>query len=337
MHDDKTQGQILLDARQTIRAEALALEQLADSLGEPFVRCAQVILGIGGHVAVCGMGKSGHIARKIAATLSSTGTPAYFIHPAEASHGDLGMMKAQDALLVLSNSGRTAELGDILLHSANIGVPVIAITSAPESPLAKHSDIVLRLPRVREACPLGSAPMTSTTMTLALGDALAVVLMRQRNFSAEDFRTFHPGGNLGVRLLKAKDIMHTGDEVPLVTHDTLMSEAILVMTAKRMGCVGVTQEGKMVGVITDGDLRRKLHGRNFLKARAGDVMTKQPRVIGQNTTLEKIADFLSKHKITNVFVGDARQVHGIIHIHDIYPYCVSDKSVVNSDSIASLS
>jgi arabinose-5-phosphate isomerase len=261
------------------------------------------------------MGKSGHIARKIAATLASTGTPSLFVHPGEASHGDLGMITADDCVLALSNSGETRELGDLIEHCRRFKVPLIGITSRGESTLARQSDVALVMPAAEEACPNGLAPTTSTTMSLVLGDALAVALMKRRGFEASDFRVFHPGGKLGARLKYVRDLMHRGDELPLTAPETSMSDAILTMTEKRFGCVGVLENGTLTGIVTDGDLRRHMGGA-LLTRTVGDVMTRAPKTVTPDTLVAEALEVMNSLKITALFaVEDGRPV-GILHIHD---------------------
>ena len=267
----------LASAGRVLRLEARALETLAQNLDRQFVAALDVMARVEGRVVVAGMGKAGHIARKIAATLASTGTPAMFVHPGEASHGDLGMITDKDAVMVLSNSGETAELADMVAYAKRFEIPLIAITGDARSALAKAATVALVLPDSAEACPMGLAPTTSTTVSLALGDALAVALLERRGFSADDFRVLHPGGQLGRRLLKVADIMHLGDALPLIEDGTTMTEALLEMTAKSFGCVGVVDDGgRLLGIVTDGDLRR--HMRPDLLARpTADLMTRDPR------------------------------------------------------------
>ena len=240
---------VLALGRQVLIQEASALQRLAEGLDAGFSRCVDAIFRRTGRVAVTGMGKSGHVARKIAATFSSTGTPAYFIHPAEASHGDLGCVLADDILLALSNSGESPELADILEYAVRRGIPVIAMTRNPDSFLGRQADFPLILPDVGEACPLGCAPTSSTTMMMAMGDALAMALLRLHGFTAADFSLFHPGGHLGRRLRLVRDIMHTGDEIPLADESTPMSEALVIMSAKGFGCLGVTRDGRLAGIL----------------------------------------------------------------------------------------
>ena len=265
--------------RRVILAEAGALQTLAAAIDGTFAATVELLAGVTGRVVVSGMGKSGHVARKIAATLSSTGTPAIYVHPAEASHGDLGMITAQDAVLALSNSGETNELRDLILYTRRFSIPLIGIVGRPASTLADSSDLCLLLPEVGEACPMGLAPTTSTTCMLALGDALAVALLERRDFSARDFAVFHPGGKLGSQLLRVEQLMHKGDDLPLVAPSTILAEAVLQMTRKRLGCVGVVgEDGRLVGIITDGDLRRHM-APDILSRTAGEIMSRKPRTI----------------------------------------------------------
>jgi arabinose-5-phosphate isomerase len=306
----------LATARRVIRREAEALEMLADSLDAGFAAAVALIMEAKGRVIVSGMGKSGHVARKIAATFASTGTPAQFVHPAEASHGDLGMVMKGDVALVLSNSGETPELADIIGYTRRFDIPLIGVASRADSTLLRQADVALLLPPAAEACDTGIVPTTSTTMTLALGDALAIALMEHRQFTPEHFKVFHPGGKLGARLAKVRDLMN-GD-APLVRHDTAMSEALLSMSAKGFGVVGVTDgDGYLQGIITDGDLRRHMAG--LLDLTAGDVMTAAPRTIGPEALAEKAVRIMNDKKITCLFVvdpEDSRNVVGLLHIHD---------------------
>lgn len=305
-------------ARRVIRVEADGLAQLADTLDGAFDRAIDTLLNAPGRVIVSGMGKSGHIARKIAATFASTGTPAHFVHPAEASHGDLGMMAQGDVALVLSNSGETPELADLVAYTRRFAIPLIGVASRPGSTLLKQSDVALVLPRAEEACGSGIVPTTSTTMTLALGDALAVALMEHRAFTPENFRDFHPGGKLGARLSKVRDLMHT--DLPAVPQGTPMSDALLTMTQKGFGVVGVTGPGgALQGIITDGDLRR--HMRDLLSLSVEQVMTRNPRTIGPDAMAEEAVALMTlpDPKITCLFVvdpGGNGAAQGILHIHD---------------------
>ena len=262
------------------------------------------------------MGKSGHIGRKIAATLASTGTPAFFVHPSEASHGDLGMITRTDSLFMMSNSGETTELSDLVAYAARFTIPLIGITSVADSALARAADAALILPDAPEACPMGLAPTTSTTMMLALGDALAVALLERRKFSPADFHALHPGGKLGRRLLKVSEIMHGGGELPLISPDVAMAEALIEMTAKRFGCVGIVDgTGEFLGIITDGDLRRHMDP-GLLGRRAGDVMTRSPATIGRDALASEALAIMNDRAITNLFVIEGRRPVGILHIHD---------------------
>lgn len=306
----------LATARRVIGIEADALMRLSDSLGDSFTRAVEVILAARGRVIVSGMGKSGHIGRKIAATLASTGTPAQYVHPGEASHGDLGMVTRDDVVLVLSNSGETPELSDIVAHTRRFDIPLIGVASREGSTLLRQSDVAILLPAAPEACGTGVVPTTSTTMTLALGDALAVALMEHRAFTPEDFRIFHPGGKLGARLSKVADLMHR--DMPLVAEDTPMAEALLTISQKGFGVVGVTDTaGRLIGIITDGDLRRHMDG--LLSHRAGEVMTRNPRSIAPQSLAEAAVGLMNDRKITCLFAidpdGDGRP-EGILHIHD---------------------
>jgi arabinose-5-phosphate isomerase len=305
-------------AAKVLEIEAEGLLALRRSLDERFDRALDLLVGITGRVVVTGMGKSGHVGRKIAATLASTGTPALYVHPAEASHGDLGMVAQGDAVIALSNSGGTAELADIIAYTRRFRIPLIAMTSRADSVLANAADQVLLLPRVVEACPMGLAPTTSTTMMLALGDAVAIALLSRRGFSPDDFQVLHPGGSLGRRLLRVADIMHRDGEVPLVPPDLSMDQAILVMTSKRFGCVGIVEGGKLVGIVTDGDLRRHMSP-ELLRRTAGEIMTRKPRTIRPDAlAAEALAQMnINDRPVTSLFVVErgGRPV-GIIHVHD---------------------
>ncbi len=304
-------------AKKVLDLEIKGLETLRNLLDDSFAAAIEIIFSLKGRLIVTGMGKSGHVARKIASTMASTGTPAFFIHPAEASHGDLGMILPGDAVLALSYSGETKELEAIIRYTSRHGVPLIAMTQKKDSALSKDATVTLLLPSVPEACPNGLAPTTSSTMMLALGDALAVTLLTKKGFSKEDFRSFHPGGDLGNRLKRVKEIMHTGNSIPLVDAGTLMSEAMQVMTSKKFGCVGVLNiEGKLIGIITDGDLRRHMED-GFLHKMVTDVMTKSPKTISPDALLEE-ALYLMQGAITSLFVADETRVPlGLLHIHDL--------------------
>ena len=310
---ERTASDYLETARRVIGIEAQALDLLSTSLNESFAQAVEVILSARGRVIISGMGKSGHIARKIAATFASTGTPAQFVHPAEASHGDLGMVTKDDVVLVLSNSGETPELADMIAHTRRFSIPMIGVASRPESTLLRQSDVALVLPQAAEACGTGVVPTSSTTMTLALGDALAVALMEHRQFTPEHFRTFHPGGKLGARLAKVTDLMHL--EMPLVAEDTPMADVLLAITAKGFGVAGILDpRGHLTGIITDGDLRRHMKG--LLDLRADQVMTHNPRTIRPEDLAERAVAVMDERKITCLFAVKEGRPEGILHIHD---------------------
>lgn len=310
--------QLLTAGRRVVTTEAEALATLASSLDDSFASAAALMLEAKGRIIVSGMGKSGHIARKIAATLASTGTPAHFVHPAEASHGDLGMLAVGDVVMMLSNSGETPELADMIAHTRRFQIPLIGVASKPGSTLLRQADIALVLPPAPEACGTGVVPTTSTTMTLALGDALAVALMEYRKFTPKDFRQFHPGGKLGAQLSKVSDLMHDGDNLPLVSSSTSMGDVLVTMSQKGFGVVGVTDTAKtLVGIITDGDLRRHMDG--LLARTAEEVMTADPRTIDPDALAEEAVAIMQDSKITSLFAvpeGRAGRATGIIHIHD---------------------
>ena len=316
---DSTVGDDLAQARRVLGIEAAALTRLADSLDADFARALDLLASARGRgrVVTTGMGKSGHVARKIAATLASTGTPAIFVHPAEASHGDLGMVTAEDVVLALSNSGETVELNDIIEHAGRFHIPLVAIVGRAGSTMATRATVALVLPDAPEACPNGMAPTTSTTMALALGDALAVALVHRSGFTGADFQKLHPGGSLGARLRTVRDLMHGGERMPLVGPDTAMSDALIEMTAKSFGCVGVVDaaDGRLIGLITDGDLRRHM-APELLARRAGDIMTREPKVIAPTHLAAEALWIMSSRAITSLFaVEDGRPV-GILHLHD---------------------
>ena len=309
-------------AKRALATETEGMQMLVEAidgaLGTAIASTVEKIRNSRGRVIMSGMGKSGHVARKIAATLSSTGTPALFVHPAEASHGDLGMITPDDVIIMISNSGESPELRDILTYSRRFAVPLIAMTAQPESTIAKEADIVLSLPRAREACPNGLAPTTSTLMQLALGDALAIALLEDKGFSARDFRTFHPGGKLGAQLKHVRDVMHAKKELPLGTLSMLMSEAMIVMTQRSYGCLGVVDEHRrLVGIITDGDLRRNMRD-GLLNRQAGEIMNKAPKTIEPDALTSEALEALNSLKITSLFVVDTEgRPIGLIHIHDL--------------------
>ena len=311
----------IASALRTLATESDGLTALtsamSDGLGAPFAAAVETIRGARGRVIVTGMGKSGHVARKIAATLASTGTPAFFVHAADASHGDLGMITSDDVMLALSWSGETEELKDLITYSRRFRIALIAITVNAESTLGQAADIVLTLPAASEACPHNLAPTTSSLMQLALGDALAMALLETRGFTALDFGVFHPGGKLGAALKFVRDVMHPGDAVPLIRRDALMSEAIVEMSAKGFGCVAVTDhDGKLAGVITDGDLRRHMRV-DLLQASVDAVMTPSPKTIRPDQLASEALQILNTLKITALMVVEAGRPIGIVHFHDL--------------------
>lgn len=312
----ETDSRDLDSARRVLRLEAEGIGALAESLGDTFIAALDILHDVKGRVIVTGMGKSGHVARKIAATMASTGTPAQYVHPGEASHGDLGMITSDDVVLALSNSGETSELRDLLEYTRRAAIPLIAITGRAGSTMDEMADVTLLLPATPEACPMGLAPTTSTTATLALGDALSVSLLERKGFSPQDFQVFHPGGKLGQTLLRVSDLMHKGDAVPLCAADTQMKEAILTITAKSFGCVGVLDDdGRLAGVVTDGDLRRHMES-DLLNQRAGDVMTVDPKTIRPQALAAEAVAVMNKYTITGLFVVEDGKPAGILHIHD---------------------
>jgi arabinose-5-phosphate isomerase len=316
------QRQAAIDsALRTLEAEGSGIEALStslrDGLGNTFAAAVDLIRAAPGRVIVTGMGKSGHVGNKIASTLASTGTPAMFVHPAEASHGDLGMIAKGDVILALSWSGETAELKNLTDYSRRFRIGLIAMTANADSTLGKTADVVLTLPQAREACPHNLAPTTSSLMQLALGDALAIALLESHGFTALDFGMLHPGGKLGALLKTVRDLMHTGDAVPLAPLGTAMSDAILQMSAKGFGCVGITDaRGHLAGIITDGDLRR--HMRNdLLNARVEEVMTKSPKTVRPDQLISETLDILNSMKVTALFAVEDGKPAGVIHVHDL--------------------
>jgi arabinose-5-phosphate isomerase len=308
-------------ALRTLDAEASGVDALAnalrDRLGAGFVAALERIRAAEGRIIVTGMGKSGHVARKIAATFASTGTPALFVHPGEASHGDLGMITNNDVILALSWSGETAELKDLTDYSRRFRIGLIAVTANADSTLAKTADVVLALPQAREACPHNLAPTTSSLMQLALGDALAIALLESRGFTAAQFGLLHPGGKLGALLKLVRDIMHTGEAVPLTPLGTPMSDALLVMTNKGFGCVGIVEpHGQLVGIITDGDLRRHMRP-DLLDARVDEVMTRTPKTVRPDQLISESLELLNSMKVTALFAVEGGKPVGIIHVHDL--------------------
>ena len=318
---DKVAASAVEAAVRTLEIEGEGLAQLrgllADKMAAPFAAAVATLAAVKGRVIVTGIGKSGHISQKIAATFASTGTPAFFVHPSEASHGDLGMITPTDVVLAISWSGETVELKNILNFSRRFSVPLIAITSRADSALGKAADVVLELPKAREACPHGLAPTTSTTMQLALGDALAMALLEAKGFTAHDFKVIHPGGSLGAQLKFVSDVMHKVDALPLAGAGETMAAAILTMTQKSFGCLGVVDaDGKLAGIITDGDLRRHM-GDHLMKAKTAEIMTKKPKTIGPGMLASAALDVLNKSRITALFVVEKGRPVGIVHVHDL--------------------
>ncbi|MBQ8465368.1 MAG: KpsF/GutQ family sugar-phosphate isomerase [Alphaproteobacteria bacterium] len=304
-------------ANQTIDKEIEALNIMRQTLDEDLVKALDIMQNVKGRVIITGMGKSGHIANKIAATLASTGTPSFFVHPAEASHGDLGMLTEDDCVVAISNGGESKELSDIIVYCKRYGIPLIAMTKNPDSSLGKAGDYLLRLPNCGEACPLGLAPTSSTTATAVMGDILAVCLLERKGFSKTDFKQRHPGGKLGAFLQKVSDLMHTGDEMPLIADTADMQEALLEMTSKMLGCVGIVdKDNHLLGIITDGDLRRFMSD-NILQKKAVDVMTKNPKTTTADKLVAEAVNIMNTKKITQLFVIDQdNHPLGLIHLHD---------------------
>ena len=303
-------------AKRVIQIETEGLAALAGSLGASFIKALDILQSVKGRVVVTGMGKSGHVGRKISSTLASTGTPSFFVHPAEASHGDLGMIDRSDAVIAISNSGETPEMSDLVDYTRRFRIPLIAITSSTVGIIGEQADVTLLLPQVEEACPMGLAPTTSTIMAMALGDTISVVLMKRLGFTAEDFKLRHPGGQLGKRLLKVSDIMHTGEAVPITVGHELMSEVIPEMTAKSFGCIAIVSNSKKIlGIITDGDLRRHMSD-GILARCAEEVMTTNPATIRPSALASEAVLLMNEGQITNLFVVEDKSVVGIVHIHD---------------------
>jgi arabinose-5-phosphate isomerase len=311
--------EILKEGKRILKEEAGALQKLAELLDENFERAVQIIYRTKGRVILTGVGKSGLICKKIAATLSSTGTPAFFLHPTDAAHGDLGMVRGEDTVIAVSNSGETAELLSIVPIIKSFGIPVIAITSNPKSTLSRISDVTINLHVEREACPLNLAPTTSTTLTLALGDAIAGALMKLKGFTPEDFKRYHPGGKLGIRLSKIGEIMRRGEEIPKVYPETPVKKVIFEVSAKKLGATLVLdRKGNLVGIITDGDLRRAFEKGYNLDSKAQEIMTRNPKVIREDAFAEEALKIMEKNKITVLPVLNRQnKVVGIIHLHDI--------------------
>ena len=312
---------LIASALRTLDAEASGIAALSaaiqNGLGAAFIAAVETIRGARGRVIVSGMGKSGHVAHKIAATLASTGTPAFFVHPAEASHGDLGMVTSDDVIVALSWSGETAELKNMIDYSRRFKIPLIAITAEAGSTLGAAADVALTLPAAREACPHNLAPTTSSLMQLALGDALAIALLESRGFTALQFRDLHPGGRLGALLKFVRDFLHTGDAVPTVQTGAMMSEAIMIMTQKSFGCVGILDaQGKLTGIITDGDLRRHMRP-DLLEQKVETVMTPKPITVRADQLASEVLEIMNSSKITALFVVEGQKTVGIVHLHDL--------------------
>jgi arabinose-5-phosphate isomerase len=308
-------------AVRTLDLESEGLQALRgaldDQLRQPFGAAVAILAAAKGRVIVSGIGKSGHVGQKLAATFASTGTPAFFVHPSEASHGDLGMIAREDAIVAISWSGESVELGNIVTYSRRFKVPLIAITSRADSALGKQANVVLELPRAKEACPHGLAPTTSTTMQLAIGDCLAIALLEAKGFTAHDFKVFHPGGSLGANLKFVADVMHTGEKLPLVAEGKIMSEAIVTMTQKTFGCLGVVDaKGRLVGMITDGDLRRHM-GSELLSASVQEIMTKKPNTLSPGMLVSAALEQINSLKRTQMFVVDKGKPVGVVHVHDL--------------------
>ena len=308
-------------ALRTLTTEKAGLDALVAALGpglaEPFAAAVDAIAGISGRVIVTGVGKSGHIGAKIAATLASTGTPAFFVHPAEANHGDLGMIAPDDAIIAMSWSGESSEIKGIVAYSRRFSIPLIAMTAGENSSLAREADVVLALPKAAEACPHGLAPTTSTLLQLALGDAVAIALLEARGFTPDDFRGFHPGGKLGATLTHLSEIMRTGDDLPLAALGTRMPEAVMTLSNKKVGCVVIVDEGgRLAGIITDGDVARNLH-RNLKDVTVEEVMTRTPRTVEPDMSAGAAIAFLNENKIGALIVVEGDRPVGVVHFHDL--------------------
>ena len=314
---NKLENVDIVNAINTVDCEIEAINELKNLLDENLSKALDLIESAKGRVILTGMGKSGHIAKKISASLASCGTPSFFMHPAEASHGDLGMVTNDDVIIAISNSGESRELIDVLNYSKRFGIKLIAITKNPESSLGKAGDIVLRLPNTKEACPLGLAPTSSTTATLVLGDILTVAMIERRGFSKAQFNQRHPGGKLGSILQKAKDFMHKGEEMPILNENSSMNELIVEMSSKRLGCVGlINSKGELSGIFTDGDLRRCIN-QDLKNTKAIDVMTKNPICVSKEIFASEIIKIMNDKKITNMFILEDKKPIGVIHIHDL--------------------
>ena len=318
---DERGRKLIASALRTLETETGGLAALAgairDGLGQSFIAAVDLIRGARGRVIVTGMGKSGHVGRKVAATLASTGTPAFFVHPGEASHGDLGMIAADDVIMALSWSGETTELKDLIDYSRRFRIGLVAITAVADSTLGSAADVVLTMPAAREACPHNLAPTTSTLMQHALGDALAIALLESRGFTALDFRVFHPGGRLGAMLAFVGTVMHKGNAIPLARVGTRMAEAVVEMSAKGFGCVGIVdQHGTLVGIITDGDLRRHMRA-DLLEAQVENVMTRSPKTVRPDQLASEALEIINSSMITALMVAEAGRPVGIVHFHDL--------------------
>jgi arabinose-5-phosphate isomerase len=312
---DEQKAAIRATAQRVLQIEGEAVSAMADDLPADFEAVVEAVLATRGRVILSGIGKSGHIARKISSTFASTGTPSAFVHPAEASHGDLGMVMPGDLAILISNSGETAELRDLVAHVARFQIPMVGVSGNPDSTLMQAADYRLTLPAAPEACAIGMAPTTSTTLTLALGDALAVAVMERRGFQPDQFRTFHPGGKLGARLSTVAQLMHGAEELPLVPPGTPMPDTLITMSEKSFGIVGVVEEGRLVGVISDGDLRRNMD--RMMTSTAGQVATPSPRVIAPGDLAAEALAQMSENRITALFVIDAEgRPIGLLHLHD---------------------
>jgi arabinose-5-phosphate isomerase len=319
--EDTGLARMIASAQRTLDTEIQGLvvlrQALGNGMGEAFARAIEILKETRGRVIVTGIGKSGHIGQKITATFASTGTPAHFVHPSEASHGDLGMITKEDCIFAISWSGETVELSNILNFAGRFAVPLIAITSRADSALGRAANVVLELPRAAEACPHGLAPTTSTTMQLAIGDCIAVALLEAKGFTAHDFKVFHPGGSLGAKLKFVADVMHTGDRLPLAREDEVMAQALVTMTAKALGCLGIVDaKGRFVGIITDGDLRRHM-GENLLASTAGQIMTRKPKTIASTILASAALEQINASRITVLFVVEKSVPVGVLHIHDL--------------------
>ena len=315
-----TQNKDLISAYHTIDKEIKALNLMKSELGASLTEALDLMQSAKGRVIITGMGKSGHIGKKIAATMASTGTPSFFVHPAEASHGDLGMLTGDDVVLAISNGGESKELSDILIYCKRYGIPLISMTKNPDSTLGKAGDILLKLPNDGEACPLGLAPTSSTTATLVLGDVLAIALLERKGFSVNDYKQRHPGGKLGAILQKVADLMHTGDDIPLIDENAGMRQIITTMSSKMLGCVGIIdKDGNLTGMITDGDLRRAMVNSTddeLFTRTATQIMTKNPKVTSADVLVAEVVNFMNSKSITQLFVVEEQKPIGVIHLHD---------------------